>query len=71
VSKSLRIQRWTIADFGPTIDFKGLRYVVADAVNRLDTEKSSTTASSKQIAELYENTDDSLQELYYPLVLKL
>jgi hypothetical protein len=42
--------------------------VVADGLSRLDTEVSSTTASSKQIAELYENTDDkSLQELDYPL----
>jgi hypothetical protein len=32
--------------------------VVADALSRLHTEVSSTTASSKQIAELYENLDD-------------
>jgi RNase H-like domain found in reverse transcriptase len=71
VSKSPRIQgwRWTIEEFGPTIEYiKGPRNVVADALSRLDTEVSSTTASSKQIAELYENTDDkSLQELDYPL----
>jgi Integrase zinc binding domain len=42
--------------------------VVVDALSRLDTEVSSTTASSKQIAELYENTDDkSIQDLDYPL----
>ena len=66
VSKSPRIQRWrwTIEEFGPTIEYiKGPRNVVADALSRLDTEVSSTTASSKQIAELYENTDDkSLQD---------
>jgi RNase H-like domain found in reverse transcriptase len=71
VYKSLRIQRWrwTIEEFGPTIEYtKGPRNVVADALSRLDTEVSSATASSKQIAELYENTDDkSLQDLDYPL----
>ncbi len=71
VSKSPRIQRWrwTIEEFGPTIEYiKGPHNVVADALSRLDTEVSSTTTSSKQIAELYENTDDkSLQELDYPL----
>jgi hypothetical protein len=42
--------------------------VVADALSRLDTDVSSTTASSKQIAELYKNSDDkSLQDLDYPL----
>jgi hypothetical protein len=53
VSKSPRIQRWrwTIEEFGPTIEYiKGPRNVVADALSRLDTEVSSTTASSKQIA---------------------
>jgi hypothetical protein len=71
VSKSPRIQRWrwTIEEFGPTIEYiKGPRNVVADALSRLDTDVSSTTTSSKQIAELYENTDDkSLQDLDYPL----
>jgi hypothetical protein len=71
VSKSPRIQRWpwTIEEFGPTIEYiKGPRNVVADALSTLDTEVSSTTASSKQIAELYENTDDkSLQDIDYPL----
>jgi RNase H-like domain found in reverse transcriptase len=71
VSKSPRIQRWrwTIEEFGPTIEYiKGPQNVVADALSRLDTEVSSTTASSKQIAELYENADDeSLQDLDYPL----
>jgi hypothetical protein len=71
VSKSLRIQRWrwTIEEFGPTIEYtKGPRNVVANALSRIDTDVSSTTASSKQIAELYENTDDkSLQDLDYPL----
>ena len=46
--------------------------MVADALSRLDTEVSSTTASSKQIAELYENTDDkSLQDLDYPLLTQI
>jgi hypothetical protein len=46
--------------------------VVADALSRLDTEVSSTTASSKQIAELYENLDDKrLQELDYPLCTQI
>jgi RNase H-like domain found in reverse transcriptase/Integrase zinc binding domain len=71
VSKSPRIQRWrwTIEEFGPTIEYiNGPRNVVADALSRFDTEVSSTIASSKQIAELYENTDDkSLQDLDYPL----
>jgi hypothetical protein len=71
VSKSPRIQRWhwTIEEFGPTIAYiKGPRNVVADALSRLDTDVSSTTASSKQIAELYEKSDDkSLQDLDYPL----
>ena len=59
----------TIEEFGPTIEYiKGPCNVVADALGRLDTEVSSTTASSKQITELYENTDDkSLQDLDYPL----
>jgi hypothetical protein len=53
----------------PTTEYiKGPRNVVADALSRLDTEVSSTTASSKQIAEIYENSDDkSLQDLDYPL----
>jgi hypothetical protein len=75
VSKSPRIQRWrwTIEEFGPTIGYiKGPHNVVADALSRLDTEVSSTTASSKQMSELYENMDDkSLQDLdlleIYPL----
>jgi hypothetical protein len=42
--------------------------VVADALSRMHTEVSSTTASSNQIAELYENTDGKcLQDLDYPL----
>jgi hypothetical protein len=42
--------------------------VVADALSRLDTEMSSTTASAKQLAELHENTvEKSLQDLDYPL----
>jgi Integrase zinc binding domain len=42
--------------------------VVADALSRLDTVVSSTTASLKQITELYKNTDDkSLQDLDFPL----
>jgi putative transposase len=48
VSKSPRIQRWrwTIEEFGPTIEYiKGPRNVVADALSRLDTEVSSTTTS--------------------------
>jgi RNase H-like domain found in reverse transcriptase len=71
VSKSPLIKRWrwTIEELGPTIEYiKGPRNVVADALSRLDTEVSSTTASSKQIGELYENTDEkSLQELDYLL----
>jgi hypothetical protein len=39
--------------------------VVPYALSRFDTEVSSTTASSKQIAELYENSDDNSQD--YPL----
>jgi hypothetical protein len=71
VSKSLCIQiwHWTIEEFGPTIEYiKGPCNVVADALIRLDTEISSTTASSEKIAELYENMDDkSLQDLDYLL----
>jgi hypothetical protein len=42
--------------------------VVADTLSRLDTEVSSTTKSSKQISQLYENKDEkSLNDLDYPL----
>jgi hypothetical protein len=71
VSKSPRIQRWrwTFEEFGPSLEYiKGPCNVVADALSRLDTAVSSTMASSKQLSELYENTDDkSLQDLDYPL----
>jgi Integrase zinc binding domain/RNase H-like domain found in reverse transcriptase len=75
VSKSPRIQRWrwTIEEFGPTIEYiKVPRNVVADALSRLDTDVTSTTASSEQLTELYENTDDkSLQELDFPMSTQL
>jgi hypothetical protein len=50
MSKSPHIQRWrwTMEEFGSTIEYiKGPRNVVADALSRLDTDVSSTTASSK------------------------
>jgi putative transposase len=56
-SKSSRIQawHWTIEEFSPCIEYiKGPRNVVADALSRLDTEVSSTTKSSNQLAEIYE-----------------
>jgi RNase H-like domain found in reverse transcriptase len=50
VSKSQCIQRWrwTIEEFGQTIEYiKGPHNVAADAPSRLETEVSSTTTSSK------------------------
>jgi RNase H-like domain found in reverse transcriptase len=71
VSKSPCIKRWcwTIEEFCSSIKYiKGPCNEVADALSRSDTEVSSTTASSKQIAELSENMDDkSLQDLDHPL----
>jgi hypothetical protein len=71
VSKYPCIKRWLwyIEEFSPSIEYiKGPHNVGADALSRLDTELSSTTKSSKQIDELYENTDEKiLHNLDHPL----
>jgi hypothetical protein len=70
VSKSPQIQRWqwTIEEFGPDLEYiNGPRNVVADALNRLDTEMSHSTLNSDAIPELFENSNDKSLNIHYPL----
>jgi hypothetical protein len=59
----------TIEEFGQTIKIvKESHNAIADGLSRLDTDVSSTTASSEKSAERYEATNNkSLQQLDYQL----
>jgi hypothetical protein len=60
-SKFLCIQT-SIEEICPAMLFN----LVADALSRLDADLSSTSASSKQIAKVYETRDKSLQDFNHP-----